>query len=727
MLMLSNQLIKNNTIALTELAKNSYDADASWVQIRIGNMDNYNKKVLKESEKPYVEIEDDGIGMSLSQIQDSWINPATPEKYIKRKNKKAKTKKGRIIQGEKGIGRFAVFQIGKVVEIHTRKKTDIGGGEEINLLTDLTKYDDDMLTKKEGKMKGKILYFDEIKSKYNIWDNPRVIKPGIVIIEGQTLNRKKHGTKIKITELNYNWTERKVRDIRKALSKLQSPFRKQDFAVSIYFNREEITAYEQFDIHDVFEEALIKMEGDIDEFGMCDYYINNKKYDINLIENLQNEKVKENRMHFLSTTKEYRKPECGPFSFKFYVYNPMLITDNDMKQFIQEHRTYIYRDGIRVYPYGDKDNDWIKLDIYRGWIKVGDYLSNNQLIGYIEISSQKNPYLIDKTSREGLIEQSTAYDDLRLLVLSILNELHIVYKRLTISPSPKRIKARRNRLFIQSSKVQNRIITLDKYLESEGDSKGSQLMDKLKNDYNKEREVSKQQIELVEDLAGVGIAVDATSHDVMVMMGRARETVMTVHEILKGSNPNLERLEDKVEALEGQIMFIESLLSGIQPIFRSARRKNKNIRLIEIINKVRRYYEKMIDKNRIEIEINTIGPPLIIKSSEGILLQIFINLFDNAIFWIKVKKPKLPKILILVDGDHGSIIFSDNGTGVKKEDVDFIFEPFFSTKGVEGRGLGLYIARQLSDKYGYDLYYLKRNNDKMLSGANFKLDFIEEG
>ena len=374
-----------------------------------------------------------------------------------------------------------------------------------------------------------------------------------------------------------------------------------------------------------------------------------------------------------------------------------------------------------------QDNDWIKLDIYRGWIKVGDYLSNNQLIGYIEISSQKNPYLIDKTSREGLIEQSTAYDDLRLLVLSILNELHIVYKRLTISPSPKRIKARRNRLFIQSSKVQNRIITLDKYLESEGDSKGSQLMDKLKNDYNKEREVSKQQIELVEDLAGVGIAVDATSHDVMVMMGRARETVMTVHEILKGSNPNLERLEDKVEALEGQIMFIESLLSGIQPIFRSARRKNKNIRLIEIINKVRRYYEKMIDKNRIEIEINTIGPPLIIKSSEGILLQIFINLFDNAIFWIKVKKPKLPKILILVDGDHGSIIFSDNGTGVKKEDVDFIFEPFFSTKGVEGRGLGLYIARQLSDKYGYDLYYLKRNNDKMLSGANFKLDFIEEG
>ena len=66
--MLSDQLIKNNTVALTELAKNSYDADASWIQIRIGNMNNFGKERLRKRAEPFVEIEDDGDGMSFDTI-----------------------------------------------------------------------------------------------------------------------------------------------------------------------------------------------------------------------------------------------------------------------------------------------------------------------------------------------------------------------------------------------------------------------------------------------------------------------------------------------------------------------------------------------------------------------------------------------------------------------------------------------------------------------------------
>lgn len=76
--MLSDQLIKNNTVALTELAKNSYDADADWVQIRIGNMESYSKEDLSNDEEPFVEIEDNGDGMSFKIVRDSWMNPAAP-------------------------------------------------------------------------------------------------------------------------------------------------------------------------------------------------------------------------------------------------------------------------------------------------------------------------------------------------------------------------------------------------------------------------------------------------------------------------------------------------------------------------------------------------------------------------------------------------------------------------------------------------------------------------
>ncbi len=137
--MLGDQLIKNNVVALTELAKNSYDADATWVQVRIGNMQNWGKKKLNKNELPFVEIEDDGDGMKFEVIRDAWMNPATPSKYTRRQHNQIKTRRGRIIQGEKGIGRYAVFKIGSCVELFTRNRAGKnGGGKEIHLTTDLS-------------------------------------------------------------------------------------------------------------------------------------------------------------------------------------------------------------------------------------------------------------------------------------------------------------------------------------------------------------------------------------------------------------------------------------------------------------------------------------------------------------------------------------------------------------------------------------------------------------
>ena len=71
--------------------------------------------------------------------------------------------------------------------------------------------------------------------------------------------------------------------------------------------------------------------------------------------------------------------------------------------------------------------------------------------------------------------------------------------------------------------------------------------------------------------------------------------------------------------------------------------------------------------------------------------------------------------------------FSDNGPGVDKDDAAYIFEPFYSGKGEEGRGLGLYIARQLLERSGYSIELVSRKSEKNLTGANFTVNFIEEG
>ncbi|KPJ63416.1 hypothetical protein AMJ44_14510, partial [candidate division WOR-1 bacterium DG_54_3] len=572
--MLSDQLIKNNTVALTELAKNSYDADASWVQIRVGNMDNFERDGLSDKEKPFVEIEDDGDGMSFETIRDSWMNPASPDKYKRRLKRKIKTRKGRVLQGEKGIGRYAVFQIGKKVEIFTRQRADGNkGGDEIKLITDLSGYSEGLLEHKKLKHPAEPLYLDQIESRYFIRDDAQFIKPGTISIEGKRLSRKTHGTLIRISELNYKWTLTNVRRVREILSRLQSPFGKKDFDVSIVFESEEIPTFEDFDLLEVLDEALLQMTGDVGKMGICEYSLSRgtrkERKRLDLIEHLKQDAVPENREHFFDKgDNRPRKPQCGPFQFKFYVYDLETMTDPKLKSYIKEHRLYIYRDNIRVYPYGDPDNDWMKLDIYRGLVRASYYFSNDQLIGYVDISSERNPGLRDKTNREGLLEQGTAYEDLRLLTLSALNFLHTEYQteKLKATKKAKRHKERKSELYLQTERVEQSIRSLDRHLKKAKDDKGRKLITRLTDEYVKERNIYRRQIEIVEDLAGVGIAVDATSHDLMLMMNRANERMKEIQAILRSGDPDLDRLRDKADALEGLITSISANLSGIQPL-----------------------------------------------------------------------------------------------------------------------------------------------------------------
>ena len=116
--MLGDQLIKNEIVALTELIKNSYDADADFCQVMFnGFSENY-----ENDANANILVADNGYGMSYSVITNHFLNPATPIKA--KKNELRKSKKGRICQGEKGIGRFSMLKLGKKVTITTKEENN---------------------------------------------------------------------------------------------------------------------------------------------------------------------------------------------------------------------------------------------------------------------------------------------------------------------------------------------------------------------------------------------------------------------------------------------------------------------------------------------------------------------------------------------------------------------------------------------------------------------------
>ncbi len=171
-------MIKNDLIALVELVKNSYDADADTVEVRFHNFNDD----MSANDNSSIVIEDDGSGMTPKDIRESWMNPATPQKYTLKKEGKGKTKKGRIIQGEKGIGRFAVLKLGKKVTVSTRTKNSTF---ESLIEYDFTKYDDDFTSKDDSEKK---IFLDEIEIDYSEYSPPRLItKPQGTVIEIQDL------------------------------------------------------------------------------------------------------------------------------------------------------------------------------------------------------------------------------------------------------------------------------------------------------------------------------------------------------------------------------------------------------------------------------------------------------------------------------------------------------------------------------------------------------------
>lgn len=731
--MLGDQLIKNELIALVELIKNSYDADASWVKVSFINFNaDYSTTPLSK-----IIIEDDGCGMNADILRNHWVNPATPEK-LKRKANTPKTQKGRILQGEKGIGRFATFKLGRKITIVTRRQQkDINGkfideGEQYeNVLSfDFSKYDDDFLYE-NGEEKD--LFLDNLTVDLSHRKPIEITNKDIAL--GSTIRKRhSHGTIIEISDLKTKWSENKIDRIQQDLGKLQPIFGKDgssDFSVWIYKDdqlREAHNDYKNQLKNCLENKSVLRVTNGRFNCGLniISFDLNGQHYDLDFqdsdIRGLSQFK------RFVDIQENQESLECGSFCFEFYVFDFNSDSENltkyylskDEKNVIKNHRIYLYRDNVRVMPYGDPEDDWLGIDITRGTVRADRFVSNDQVVGCVYISQEENPNLKDKTNREGLIEEGRALDDfigvLRLILEYIRSKPFAKYlidkqKKIEIN----RIKKGRPRELIEKAK--------SKFAD---DEHVMAFLTSFEKSYSKERKTYEDRIYKTENLAAVGLSVETASHDVMLLLGKAIEQQESIiKELMLGEEINREDLMSRLTLVRGSLAMIQTQMKDIQLLFPSTKSKTKNIDVKSIIEKVHNLYKRAFKDNGISVEYDVSTQPLIVKTTDAVLLQVFINLFDNALYWLKTIQGDR-KILITIDGDQQRMVFSDNGPGINPDDEDYIFEAFYSGKGEEGRGLGLYIARQLLDRYDYSIDLAEFTRDKKLNGANFVIEFIQE-
>ena len=723
--MLGDQLIKNERIALIELIKNAYDADADRVEVRF---ENFNGNMIK-NEHSRIVVRDDGVGMTLDTIRSQWMNPAAPQKYLdKQKGRRRTGVKKRIIQGEKGIGRFAVLKLGKRVTVTTRPADE---DLETVLAYDFSRFDDDFVSK-DGEEKE--IFLDEIRIDCS---QSRPVKfPGL-----------EHGTLIEIRDLKGVWDDDIIKQLCRDASNLTDPVSRltrrkssNGFEIAISCNgRDQLVEAKNVETLKALIEnkAVLKLRGDfLSQGNAFSFEVNEDKSEIGMTDakimalwvwrKRFKKAAAQMALPFSSQSNGGTGYACGDFRFRFYVFDFSRGIDGRYtliqyeKDLLKDHRIYLYRDGVRVYPYGDPDDDWLSIDVTRGTGRAGNFFSNDQIIGWIDITQEANPNLRDKTNREGLIETGGAARDLIFLVQTFLSYI----KEHPYARYQQKQRERSASRFVRDGVVAQGLAELKSGLEKSGQKPRAREVSRIEANYEREKAYLSQRAEMTEDLAGVGLSVEMASHDIMLLMNRAQEISKRLARMTRDAG--MDDVREQADMLVGVLQQIVDGMRDVQSLFKSSRRRRKVLKVEPVLDKIFHIYQGLLEQRTIRYRRTNVGrSPLVANTTDGVVMQVLINLFDNAAYWLETVAPVEREIRVTVDGDRSELIFSDSGPGVDPEDLPYIFEPFYSGKGEEGRGLGLYIARQLLERHDYRIAFAE-DHQKVLSGANFVVSFVKE-
>lgn len=722
--MLGEQLIKNDRIALVELLKNCYDADASIAKVIFLNFSDG----LSATKGSTIVVVDDGEGMTETVVREHWLNPATAIK-AKSKLTSPKTKKNRIIQGEKGIGRFAIFKLGSVASITTRA---CGAESEYVMEYDLAFLDlksDDLQQATETELSPEFL--DEI---------PITLTERVP----QTFNgsnddglSSKHGTRIEIKKLRSPWSDKVAKGVFEDIARLQPvvpstefelPEVSAEFAVELWNDNEELpfqSAYRERLLTLFENRAVLRVNGIFDSVAReLDLEVNGSKQLLSLDDALLTG-LQVHKNYFGSPKDSPRGTAnlaCGSFIFSFFIFDlsgtcpDQHRLDKEENGIVKEHRIYLYRDGIRVLPYGDPEDDWLQLDVIRGTQAARRVLSNQQTVGFVHISQAENPTLRDKTNREGLLDDGDAYTDFVAILQTIVAYLRAhPYQRYLIDNQRRKSASERKQTDIAAAlKKLEENTSLPKSLK--------RTVQQLSKSYSVERAYLETRADRTEDLAGVGLSVETASHDIIAAGSRALQAGRAILKYIETRDSPNAYLKRQVESLIELISFVTSRLNDIQGLFVSTRQRQKTVDVSDFADRIGRMFHFALSENNIRFRVTQPEGLLKVKMSEAALLQALLNLVDNAIYWLNNLQQDR-RITIEIRATSRQIIIADNGPGVASEDEPYIFEPFYSSKGEEGKGLGLYIARQVGIRHGFDVSLA--DEPLVLDGANFVISFDE--
>lgn len=232
-------------------------------------------------------------------------------------------------------------------------------------------------------------------------------------------------------------------------------------------------------------------------------------------------------------------------------------------------------------------------------------------------------------------------------------------------------------------------------------------------------DVLRQQMDSVYETIALGLTAESLSHEVYNVADQLANRAKSVQSTLRQNGILDKQLHIFIEYVLSSVTALRKQMSFLSPSLRYVREQKHDIDIYVFVTEMAEFYTERFEKNNITMTIkNEVAQPFSVHMNKGKLTQVIDNLVQNSEYWLKedIAQGRLSAGLITIDISRPFVHVFDNGQGIDSSIEQAIFEPFITAKAKgQGRGLGLFIVKQLLDSEGCSVILApERNQQKRL-------------
>jgi signal transduction histidine kinase len=677
---LGRELVAKQETALAELVKNAYDADANTCSV-----------IISDDASGVMQVIDDGSGMSRVDLVNGFMRLASDEKV---KNP-VSPKFHRSRAGKKGIGRFATERLGRRLTVITQTEEEDQGWR---VTIDWSAF--------------------EQGTDINLIPNTISAVP----------KERSHGTTLLIQGLNDSWTEAEVKRVYRYLStiitpvfdSIQTQHAEDDpgFSVDLVRTGQQNVTLVNAE-SEIFDLAVGLIEAEIDASGKTTWSVAAKRW--NLSDKDQDIGLDRDRSAPLQHARNVK------LKAHYFIQARELLGHSTayIRELLDEYGgILLYRNGYRVAPYGDREDDWLGLDYKR--TSTFAPINSRTFLGFVALSDPEGELFEETSSREGLIE-TTAFAEVRKIMSAVL-EAAVRRIEAARGKGPRARSRDTESGERVATEAESAVLEIERFVTSpamasvfapEERQQFKSSVARIKEAVRatsvivRERDELLKEVNLLRILASMGLTIAEFTHDFSAL---AETLELSVQAIKRDATISSEALDATLGSFEEQFRRVRSYTAHFGSMMtNNASRMLEPIDLYAFARSFRNDLAAIFDRRGMQLTVERPTEYEIYtkRMHRSEWSSILLNLLTNSIKAVK-RAQRAGRFLIRVGtAEQGFVFleFSDNGDGIPPENSDRVFDAFFTTTGgtsgrssdasqAIGTGLGLKIVADIAQSAG---------------------------